>query len=306
MIDPHQKYFPASTYSWNVNKHTDLLDTLPDQFSPLLNVFQCKRSNFKQGFFNGSLFRFPLRNAPSALAEQCCSVDKIRGLFDCFREDAHMLLMFLKHLETIELYERDAKSQEPKLVFKVTLSDSCVDEVRQKRVEFLNQARGGFQMDRSLISTYPVITDTISYEGKNESKNVHRWLVTNYFSGGQVSAIFRKLHRDTELNYPPWVGAAMPLDINRSDGGDIYELTDEDGHVFCFLPLPLEQKTPTGLPVHVNGFFALEQNRKYIKWPSGYHTRQDFMDKRLLWNQCMLKEALPKAYAELLLGAIDR
>ena len=98
----------------------------------------------------------------------------------------------------------------------------------------------------------------------------------------------------------------MPLDMPQSEGSDPFELTDEDGHVFCFLPLPLEQKTPTGLPVHVNGFFALEQNRKYIKWPSGYHARQDFMDKRLLWNQCMLKEALPKAYAALLWAAIQR
>ena len=76
--------------------------------------------------------------------------------------------------------------------------------------------------------------------------------------------------------------------------------------MFCFLPLALEQKTPTGLPVHVNGFFALEQNRKYLKWTGSYRTREDLMDKRLLWNQCLLREAIPRAYVHLLLSAIRK
>jgi sacsin len=85
---------------------------------------------------------------------------------------------------------------------------------------------------------------------------------------------------------------------------ETFQLQDSDGHVFCFLPLSLEQKTPTGLPVHVNGFFALEQNRKYLKWAGTYRTREELMDKRLLWNQCLLREAIPRAYVHLLLAAI--
>ena len=42
---------------------------------------------------------------------------------------------------------------------------------------------------------------------------VARYLVTNYYSGGSVSAIYRKLHKDTDLNYPPLVGLAMPLEV---------------------------------------------------------------------------------------------
>ena len=85
----------------------------------------------------------------------------------------------------------------------------------------------------------------------------------------------------------------------RKQGTDEEEL----GYLFCFLPLPADGNSYTGLPVHVNGFFALEQNRKYVKWPA-LNTREDLMDKRLLWNQCMLKEALPKAYTQMLLDAI--
>jgi hypothetical protein len=34
----------------------------------------------------------------------------------------------------------------------------------------------------------------------------------------------------------------------------------KEGNAFCFLPLPIE----TGLPVHVNGHFALDQNRSHL------------------------------------------
>ncbi len=118
----------------------------------------------------------------------------------------------------------------------------------------------------------------------------------------------RKLCQDSELSFPPWVGVAMPLHVNQADDvidSAIYELTNEDGHVFCFLPLPLDKQIPTGLPVHVNGFFALEQNRKYLKWPTANQKGDDLTDKRLLWNQCLLTEGLPRAYAKLLLDAID-
>ena len=46
------------------------------------------------------------------------------------------------------------------------------------------------------------------------------------------------------------------------------------GHVFCFLPLPLEQKSSTGLPVHINGYFSISQNRRHLKWPTAGHKAQ--------------------------------
>ena len=46
------------------------------------------------------------------------------------------------------------------------------------------------------------------------------------------------------------VGAALPL----HEG-------DEVGQLFCFLPLPLQKESPTGSRVHINGSFAVTQNR---------------------------------------------
>ena len=62
----------------------------------------------------------------------------------------------------------------------------------------------------------------------------------------------------------------------------------------------------TGLPVHVNGFFALSQNRRHIKTPTADQEDQGKMtDKSLLWNCCLLEEAVPKAYASMIREAIN-
>ena len=77
----------------------------------------------------------------------------------------------------------------------------------------------------------------------------------------------------------------------------------------CFLPLPVQKTSLTSLPVHVNGFFALSQNRHYIKFPNAEQEDQErqghqLTDKSLLWNRCLLEEAIPKAYATMILEAI--
>ena len=61
----------------------------------------------------------------------------------------------------------------------------------------------------------------------------------------------------------------------------------------------------TGLPVHVNGFFALTQNRRHIKTPNkDQDDRSKLTDKSLLWKCCLMEEALPKAYVTMIKEAI--
>ncbi len=306
VIDPHQNFFPTSSYAWNLSKRHDLLEHFPHQFQPFLGLFDCTEECFSEGFYNGTVFRFPLRKQPSHLCDTLYTSERVQNLIQSFKQDSHLLLLFLRHVESVEIYERDAQSLTPKRRYSVRISDDCLYDIRQKRTEFLNQAQRSSRYERALVSTYPIELECRDFDGSSEEITRFKWLVTNYYCGNQMSAVFRRLHKDTDLNFLPWVGVAMPLDP-PSDEKNIYSLSKDDGHIFCFLPLPEEGRTTSGLPVHLNGCFALEQNRKYIKWPStGYQTREELMDKRLLWNQCLLREAIPKAYMNLLLAAIDR
>lgn len=308
MIDPNQHFFPASSHGWNIAKHPELLDTMRHQLDPYLGIFGCDEQCFRDGYYRGTLFRFPLRISPSALSSQQYTQEKIYALFESFKDEAHLLPLFLRNLEKIEVYERDRYSADMKLLFSVEVGSDCVENIRAQRIKFVEGARKSGWHDKPIVSTYLMTIDTKTLKNSYQDKlslATYRFLITSYYCGGQLSAAFSKLHKDPELNFLPWVGTAMPLNTPAVPKENVYDLTDDDGHIFCFLPLPMEQNSSTGLPVHVNGFFALEQNRKHIKWPVTYKSRDELMDKRLLWNQCILKEALPKAYSQMLLEAIQ-
>ena len=228
-------------------------------------------------------------------------------LFESFEADAHLVLLFLQHLESIELYVREELQASPRRTFQVRVAAKDLELVRSKRKEFLGKIRPGELMPHSVAVTYPVTIETIKSGTSHETNLVQQYsfLVTNYFCGGKVSSNFKRLMTDKELNFLPIVGVAMPLPNNPE-----IQTPDIKGHVFCFLPLPVPMRSLTGLPVHINGFFALSQNRRYIKSPNaGKEDRERMVwrkltDKSLLWNNCLIEEATPEAYATLILQAI--
>ena len=196
MIDPHQKVFSNTTFSWNISKQQDLLRSKHDQFDPYIGTFDCTRDTFtREGFYNGTLFRFPLRRQATPLSDNIYGPERLQRLFDSFEEDAHLTLLFLRHLESIELYERDERTVRPKFLFRVQISDSCLEDVKEKRKDFLHRVKNGRWMDKAIVATYPITIETVKKEKSEEVHKTYTWLVTNYYSGGRASAIFRKLHQ---------------------------------------------------------------------------------------------------------------
>ena len=137
-------------------------------------------------------------------------------------------------------------------------------------------------------------------QGVEAGKCSHSFLVTNYLCGGELSSEFQALVVDPSLSYLPLVGIAMALPSSPQDS-----VPQIQGHVSCVLPLPVQKTSLTGLPVHVNGFFALTQNRGHIKFPTAEQEGHPLTDKSLKWNKCLLEEAIPQAYATMILGAIN-
>ena len=283
------------------------MDEIPDQFLPYKGIFDCTEDVFSRGFYDGTLFRFPFRTKPSELSETLYSDEKMDTLFESFKADAHLVLLFLQHLESIELYVREESESDPEKVFQVKISDRSLQTVRAKRKEFLAKVTPRKVMTESVTVTYPVTIETVKLDSLMGDATVkqHCFLVTNYFCGGEVSTIFKSLMADKELNYLPTAGVAMALPAEPK-----LETPNIKGHVFCFLPLPVPTRSLTGLPVHVNGFFALSQNRGYIKFPNADQEDREtsgrqLTDKSLLWNRCLLEEAIPRAYATMILEAIS-
>lgn len=310
-IDPHGVYFSDKRCQqtgklWHLLEDQEAMNIISGQFSPYKGIFDCTDKVFSDGFYDGTLFRFPLRSTPSELSETVYSAERVETLFESFKADAHLMLLFLQHLEEIELYVRDELEPIPRKVFQVKIAEESLQTVRAKRKEFRENIAAGKVMSSPVAVTYPITIETVNFDfpGPRNTKQ-HRFLVTSYFCGGKLSSTFQNLISDKVLSYLPSVGVAMPLPT-----GPKLQTPDVQGHVFCSLPLPVQKTSLTGLPVHVNGFFALSQNRRYIKSPNAEQEHQvnrgRLTDKSLLWNKCLLEEAIPRAYATMILEAINK
>ena len=303
VIDPHEKCFEEGRtgYSWDIRDDGDIMNTIPDQFAPYRGVFDGSEDIFTTGSYTGTLFRFPLRTEPSKLSETLYSGDKINDLFNSFMADAHLVLLFMQHLESIELYAREELEREPTRMFQVRISEASLPLVRERRRKFQETISSGQLLPHSVHVTYPITIETVQYhQGVEAGKYSHSYLVTNYVCGGDLSSEFQALVVDPSLSYLPLVGVAMALPSSPQDS-----VPEIQGHVFCVLPLPVQKTSLTGLPVHVNGFSALTQNRGQIKFPTAEQEGQPLTDKSLKWNQCLLEEAIPQAYATMILEAIN-
>ena len=307
VIDPHEQCFGdrCTGHSWEMNEDRDAMCQIPDQFTPYKEVFDCTEDVFSRGSYNGTLFRFPLRTKRSKLSQTLYSAEKVGTLFDGFMADAHLVLLFLQHLESIELYVRETSETTPRKTFEVRITHESLQLVREKREEFQSMIITGQLTPFPVHVTYPITIETVNVcQGIENGTRRHSFLVTNYFCGGEVSSEFQTLASDESLSYLPLVGVAMDLSAGSEEATPAIL-----GHVFCFLPLPVQKTSLTSLPVHVNGFFALSQNRRYIKFPNAEQEDQErqghqLTDKSLLWNRCLLEEAIPKAYATMILEAI--
>ena len=307
-LDPHEMFFKVevpnektlaktSSYQWNLRSDRENIAARQHQFDPFKqDLFGFTEETFKTGYFPGTIFRFPFRNDKmrSDLSKTVYDQTKIKSLVNSLEADSHNILLFLKNLESIEFYERTS-GQMTKLL-DIRIPQSCLTIVKQQRNKFQNKVNAQFEkwVEKDSISVIYPISIEVTKQGvsgsaamQNDNKSVTWWFISQYFAGqkdvGSISL-------PPNAKHLPVVGVALPFsfDPNRS----ILE-TEPKGHIFCFLPLPLEQKSPTGLHFHVHGCFAIDQNRRHLKWPSADLGK--LTDEALIWNIFLVNNVLPNA-----------
>ena len=280
-LDPHEAYFERNESGQKFDLKEPLLEEFYDQFSPFEDVLGCKIS---AGCFEGTLFRFPLRNQPSKLSSKPYSAEKVSNLFKSLRQEAPLILLFLKNVEEICLYETNEHSKE-KLLFSVKLDKSCRRQIREEKGNFL----------KKLTRLEPTIgkielCQKVTIKERDQRSRViasHDWLTYNC-----VDPTDRRIYElSKKLGLLPWVGFATPLTRAHQDA-----CSSTKGRIFCFLPLPPDADAKTGLPVHIHGYFGLSDNRRGLKWPGPDCQNDDTAE----WNELLLKRVGSYAYAALL------
>ena len=76
--------------------------------------------------------------------------------------------------------------------------------------------------------------------------------------------------------------------VSHATGGKSHH----NGSVFCYLPLPIH----SGLPVHINGTFAVASNRRHLK----QKTEDDKACHENDWNNVLFQDSVCSAYLDLL------
>ena len=298
--------------------HQTLIRKLPDQFEPYRKVFGCEIGCQTENHFNGTLFRFPLRDREqSRKSKICCHHYDHKDMTDLLRflvQGAPNLLLFTQNVKNVEVFhlpscEKDPENATEILSIHRDLVNTGITEfsdplnflsrmlsVGAKYMDDLKDKRQDFDKSQTPSATC-VVRMTVNVTDNGESLTSQKsgsseqlWLIST--TVGQKQSLSLGLEKD---NLIPVASVAAPLCYK----GDVLkpvpvESIGQKGHLFCFLPLPIE----SGLPVHVNGAFAVQSNRRYLC----EQTEDDKFCAKAKWNEALLKDPVIFAYEKLLLG----
>nr|XP_026250752.1 sacsin isoform X5 [Urocitellus parryii] len=302
MLDPHQTLFGPheSGQCWNLKDDSKEISELSDQFAPFIGIFGSTKETFINGNFPGTFFRFPLRLQPSQLSSNLYNKQKVLELFESFRADADTVLLFLKSVQDVSLHVREADGTE-KLVFRVTASENkALKHERPNSVKILETAISNYckKIPSNSITCVTYHINIVLEDESTKDAQKTSWLVCNSVGGRGICSKLDSLA--DELKFVPIIGIAMSLSCRGDE--EKGAISDFSGKAFCFLPLPPGEESRTGLPVHISGFFGLTDNRRSIKW----RELDQWRDPAALWNEFLVVNVVPKAYATLILDSIKR
>lgn len=281
LMDPQEKVFGERQggFQWSLKDEEDqeALMNMHDQFKPFQDILshvsrqEWSKVIMEDQHFNGTIFRFPLRNEASDISDNLYDSDRVVQLFDSFIADADLSLLFLKHVTTVSLIHI---SVDGSVNIRLEVKSSVPTDVILESED--NTIREG-------STRFKLIT--LNSEDHKETK----WLLTTCtMKEGNVEKIDSLAKK---LSFFPQVDLAFPCGEKRDCS---------ESRLSCFLPLPNNESNKTGLPVYVNACFGLTDNRRYIKWQE----EDQKHDEHAVWNELLMKEVLPQAYLMIIQDAI--
>lgn len=280
-MDPQEKVFGERNggFLWSLDdeEHREALTNMHDQFKPFQDIVslvsrqEWSKVIMEDQHFDGTIFRFPLRNEASDISDNLYDSDRVVQLFDSFIADADLSLLFLKHVTSVSLIHINVDGS-VNIRLKVK-SSVPTDVILRSEDNSITEGSTRFKLI------------TLNSEDHRETK----WLLTTCtMKEGKVENIDSLAKK---LSFFPQVDLAFPCGEKRDCS---------KSRLSCFLPLPNNESNKTGLPVYVNACFGLTDNRRHIKWQE----EDQKHDEHAVWNELLMKEVLPQAYLMIIQDAI--
>lgn len=297
IFDPHGKNLPDEMLGLKVNYITeDLFKQYPNQMKPFELPSLVKGSESFGGIkpkepFSGTLFRLPLRNnlqsSKSLLSKHSYTCSQMVQSLHEFAEIAPSMLIFLKHIEEISIYWiSNANSSSFCKLISHTHIQNVTQQLRSDRnyiSQYVSESKKGKTSLKDFVRSSFNFTIEHSF---NSSTILQTWLIHSGSHSGieNMEEVIQKVQ---------WAGvAALVSSQERQLSSSIIHPSIE-GRAYCFLPLPIF----TGLPIHINAFFALTSNRRDL-WKE--MDTEGLGTIKAKWNDHLLQQVLPKLYGEML------
>ena len=298
----------------NLAEKPNSLTRYHDQFQLYNGVFGCNTAQTLRGFYyEGTLFRFPFRTAAQArtsdISKTAYGNDRTQAIVSDLCECASTLLIFSQYVKEVEVYELYESSQPDQMRSVLSVNKPAVEAFRQQGINnvepFIKQCSKWWEQYREFqmpCTEYPfgceLVTIITTKEPSELNRSNHKctcdqtWLVVSA-SGTDSSLAIARSPEGRARGFLPCGGAAFVTHTATRQGSREPDVASNlSGELFCFLPLSI----PTGLPVHVNGYFAIMSNRVEI-WKRTTMRNQPI---EVEWNEALMEDALAKAYIMLL------
>ncbi len=289
----------------NLAKFPRPLKVYENQFQPYHGIFDCNmKYNTEESFhYQGTLFRFPFRTLVQAGKSEICqkvyNEEKVAAIVDSLRESASLLLVYTEHVTEVELFELKS-NQEPEQM-RLILSVKKTAESPGNKIPFIKTCSKWWSdkmQDEATLSECPSKSQRITINitesttgGIEHSKSQDSWLISSCMGTGSSSALALG-SEGREKGLMPFAETAVKLNCSEEAATAVPRVVS--GEAFCFLPLSI----PTGLPVHINGYFAIMSNRRAIWEPGTTEHDKPFEGD---WNASLLSDAIACSYIQLLL-----
>ena len=331
-FDPHTVYLGKAItdrrkpgIKIDTNKNLRRLRAYRNQFKPYNGIFGCNLLLDKEdNSFQGTLFRFPLRTREQALRSEIKDLyydsQEMQELLQLFVGGAKSLLLFTQNIRRISIFHLPKSTQaNPKaqLMFEVTKSLAKVmreltvsvtlpatarklSKDDQKLLQQCNVLQASSEVARSTRDSKMIPTNLLTSSlivnidcnitscGRSFFQcdtvceaGVEQWFVVSSMGKGQAMQLSRE-----EPNLLPSAGVAVQL--KETTRGSFSPQPISNGSLFCYLPLPII----SGLPVHVNGAFAVDASRRHLQEKIG----DDKTCLGVKWNTTLLKDPSCSAY----------
>ncbi|KAG8947704.1 hypothetical protein FRC04_010548 [Tulasnella sp. 424] len=267
LLDPSQRYLPRSRAG---TKRTGIRVSLsicamryPDQLKPLEDLFGFRAAD---GYYNGTIFRFPLRTASQAadskLSKNSFSAVGASEVVNRFYAYASQSLFFTKSVGSVSAMRRDPDlSIRP--IWSVTASRETI--------------RDG--PDNSMLASCLELQLITPNSGRPVTEH---WLVTQTrVDQGEFPPTFQNLFPRYRLPSSSSFGIAMNLSARD---------VPKDSRLFATLPLPIS----ISLPIHIHATWILAQDRRSIRCDAPDAGGNRTMDSQ--YNEYLLENVIPGLY----------